>query len=72
MIIRNIAQRRMHVTEVAAAKEAFLVCTSYTIIPLKTVDGQPIHDGKTGLTTLALHYMLDNDQVRAATPSVFL
>lgn len=68
VIIKNIVQRQMHVTEIAAAKEAFVLCTSYTIIPIKTIDEKPIADGKTGLTTLALHYMLDNDQVGAATP----
>ncbi|EFJ50280.1 hypothetical protein VOLCADRAFT_73975 [Volvox carteri f. nagariensis] len=61
VVVANVQQRKLHVSEVLAAKECFLVCTTFTIIPLCSVDGKAIADNKTGLTTLALHYMLDND-----------
>lgn len=45
------------------------MCTTYTVAPLASVDGAPIADGATGVTTLALHYMLDND-MRPPPPGV--
>ncbi|GLI61947.1 hypothetical protein VaNZ11_004508 [Volvox africanus] len=63
VIVSNVQQRKLHISEVLAAKECFLVCTTFTIVPVCSVNGEPIADRKTGLTTLALHYMLDNDML---------
>ncbi|PNW73874.1 hypothetical protein CHLRE_13g576400v5 [Chlamydomonas reinhardtii] len=69
VVVREVQQRKLHISELQAAKEAFLVCTTYTVAPLASVDGAPIADGATGVTTLALHYMLDND-MRPPPPGV--
>ncbi|GLC35535.1 hypothetical protein PLESTB_000197100 [Pleodorina starrii] len=61
VIVANVQQRKLHISEVVAAKECFLVCTTFTIIPVRSVDGKAVADNQTGLTTLALHYMIDND-----------
>lgn len=69
VVISEVQQRPMHVSEVAEAKEAFCVCSTYTIAPLRSVDGAPIGpDGQPGITALALHYMLDNDQLQTNSP----
>ncbi|KXZ49352.1 hypothetical protein GPECTOR_22g946 [Gonium pectorale] len=62
VIVSDVQQRQLHISEVLSAKECFLVGTTYTIAPVRSVDGQPIADNSTGLTTLALHYMLENDK----------
>lgn len=61
VIVKDVQQRKMHVSEITSAKEAFLVCTTYIIVPIRSVDGKPVNDNMSGQTTLALHYMLDND-----------
>ncbi|KAG2500708.1 hypothetical protein HYH03_001473 [Edaphochlamys debaryana] len=64
VVVRDVVQRKLHVSEVTAAKEAFVVNTTYTIAAIGSVDGVKVADGCTGVSTLALHYTLDND----ATP----
>ncbi|PNH10065.1 Branched-chain-amino-acid aminotransferase-like protein 3, chloroplastic [Tetrabaena socialis] len=61
VLINEVQQRKLHISEVLAAKECFLVSTTFLIAPVKSVDGALIADGAPGLTSLALHYMLDND-----------
>ncbi|GFR47449.1 hypothetical protein Agub_g9173 [Astrephomene gubernaculifera] len=63
VVISDVQQRKMHVSEILAAKECFLVGTTFTIAPVRSIDGKPVNDNRTGLVTLALHYTLDNDML---------
>ncbi len=69
VIISDVQQRRMHVSEVAAAKEAFVVASTWQVAPVTSLNGKPIADGVAGITALALHYMLDNDRIETASPN---
>ena len=69
VIISDVQQRRMHLSVVASAKEAFLVCSTWQVVPVTSLDRKSIADGVAGITALALHYMLDNDRGETDSPN---
>lgn len=50
-----VDERPLPVTELAAADEALLTATTREVVPLVTVDGRPVGDGRPGPVTGRLH-----------------
>ncbi|MEW5313674.1 MAG: hypothetical protein WDW38_005219 [Sanguina aurantia] len=61
MVVTHVEQRRLHLSEVMAAKEVFLVGSSVRVVPIVSINGTFIEDGTPGTVTLAMDYMIAND-----------
>ncbi|MEW5300864.1 MAG: hypothetical protein WDW36_003762 [Sanguina aurantia] len=61
MVVTRVEQRRLHLSEVMAAKEVFLVGSSVRVVPIVSINGTFIEDGTPGTVTLAMDYMIAND-----------
>ncbi len=52
----KVGERPFTVAEAKAAREAFLTSTTSYVLPVVSIDGQKIADGRPGQVTLALHH----------------
>jgi D-alanine transaminase len=50
----TLVERRFSVDEAKAAREAFITSASNTVMPVTSIDGQPVGDGRPGTLTLAM------------------
>lgn len=50
----TVSERPFHVSEIAAAQEAFITSTSANVLPVTKVDGKPLGNGKPGPVTQKL------------------
>lgn len=51
----TVVERPFSVDEAKGAREAFLTSTTCRVLPVVSIDGQPVADGRPGPLTLALH-----------------
>lgn len=61
ILVDAVEERRPHIDEVLTANEVFVVGHLTATHGIITIDESRVGDGLVGTTTLALHYLIDND-----------